>query len=94
MVILAACQSAFAGKIFLKCGAKHVICVKNKRELLDAAAIDFTNTFYKALFSGKCVCAAFESGKDAVELVHGFKEADLFVIYTHEQMEELNPSNV
>ena len=31
VVVLAACDSDFAGKIFLKCGAKHVICIKKDR---------------------------------------------------------------
>ena len=28
VVFVAACDSEFVGKIFEKCGAKHVICVK------------------------------------------------------------------
>ena len=28
VVFVAACDSEFVGKIFLKCGARHVICVK------------------------------------------------------------------
>ena len=27
VIFLAACNSEFAGEIFLKCGAKHVICI-------------------------------------------------------------------
>ena len=46
LIVLAACNSEFAGRIFLKCGAKHVICIKKDKEVLDEAAIDFTNHFY------------------------------------------------
>ena len=28
VVVVAACQSEFVGEIFLKCGARHVICIK------------------------------------------------------------------
>ena len=42
VVFVAACDSEFVGKIFLKCGAKHVICVKKDHYVLDEAAIVFT----------------------------------------------------
>ena len=66
VVILAACDSEFIGKIFLKSGAKHVICVKEKRFVKDEAAIEFTKTFYERIFQGKSVCEAFDSAKEAV----------------------------
>ena len=47
LVFVAACDSEFVGKIFQKCGARHVICVKQKRHVLDEAAIHFTKRFYK-----------------------------------------------
>ena len=46
VVFVAACDSEFVGKIFLRCGAKHVICVKKDRFVLDQAAIAFTEMFY------------------------------------------------
>ena len=49
LIVLAACNSEFAGKIFLKCGAKHVICIKKDKEVLDEAAIDFSNHFYSEI---------------------------------------------
>ena len=42
VVFVAACDSEFVGKIFLKCGARHVICVKTNEYVLDDATIDFT----------------------------------------------------
>ena len=53
IIFLAACDSEKVGKIFLKSGARHVICVQNKKEVLDQAAIDFTATFYRQIFSKK-----------------------------------------
>ena|ERR1719438_95524 len=35
LVFVAACQSEFVGKIFQKCGARHVICVQQDKEVLD-----------------------------------------------------------
>ena len=67
VVFLAACDSEFVGKIFLKCGAKHVICVKKKREVLDDAAIDFTSTFYGKIVNGMAICEAFNAAKRDVE---------------------------
>ena len=68
VVFLAACDSEFVGKIFLKCGAKHVICVKKKRQVLDDAAIDFTSTFYeKMIVNGMDVCKAFNAAKNDIE---------------------------
>ena len=56
VIFLAACNSEFAGKIFLKCGAKHVICVKKEKEVRDDVAVEFTDLFYKFLFQGESVC--------------------------------------
>ena len=70
VVFLAACDSEFVGKIFLKCGARHVICVKKKREVLDDAAIDFTTTFYGKMLNGMNVCEAFSAAKRDVEFKH------------------------
>lgn len=52
LVVVAACQSEMVGKIFRKCGVRHVICVESKRKVLDEAAIKFTERFYEKLFRG------------------------------------------
>ena len=51
VVFVAACQSEFVGEIFQKCGAKHVICVKQKEHVLDEAAIYFTKRFYTQILN-------------------------------------------
>ena len=67
VVFVAACDSEFVGKIFLKCGAKHVICVKKDRYVLDEAAIVFTQMFYEKMISGSNICDAFLMAKAVVE---------------------------
>lgn len=42
LVILAACDSEFAAKIFLKKGVRHVICIESSKEVLDSAMLTFT----------------------------------------------------
>ena len=78
VVFLAVCDSEFAGQIFLQCGAKHVICVKRNRQVLDSASIDFTKSFYNYLIIGMTVCAAFEKAKNDVEFKHKSTEAEMF----------------
>ena len=51
LVFVAACQSEFVGGIFKKCGAKHIVCVKQNKHVLDEAAIHFTQSFYRQLFN-------------------------------------------
>lgn len=43
LVFLAACDSKFAGKIFLKKGVRHVICIEESQEVLDKAVLTFAN---------------------------------------------------
>ena len=89
---MAACDSEFGGKIFLKCGAKHVICIKGERSVYDSAAITFTRIFYDRIIKGKPVCEAFNTAKSAVARVEEKEnEADLFMIFTQEQRKELDP---
>ena len=93
VVFLAACNSEFAGKIFLRSGAKHVVCVKKDKEVLDDLAVEFTELFYKQLFAGESICAAFDRAKAGVEVKYNANEADLFTIFTKEQIDELdNPT--
>ena len=84
VIFLAACNSEFAGKVFLKCDAEHVICIQKNREVLDSAAILFTETFYKHIFKGESVCESFDIAKAGVEHKHGFNEAKIFKIFVHE----------
>ena len=63
LVFVAACQSEDIGKIFQECGARHVVCVKKTRSVLDDAAIKFTKTFYSCIFKGFPICTAFDLAK-------------------------------
>lgn len=61
LVFVAACDSENVGKIFQVNGAQHVVCVENRRLVLDDAAIHFTKTFYDQLFTKEeQVCTAFQ----------------------------------
>ena len=89
VVFVAACDSEFVGKIFLRCGAKHVICVKKERFVLDEAAIAFTEIFYSQIIQkGLSICEAFAHAKAVVEFKFEVKEADLFIKFTEEQLVE------
>ena len=85
VVFVAACDSEFVGKIFLKCGARHVICVKTGEYVLDDASIEFTQQFYTKILNGTNICEAFEAAKAAVEIKFASaKEANLFIKFTKE----------
>ena len=66
VVFVAACDSQDIGRIFQRNGARHVVCVESNRFVLDEAAILFTNTFYREIFTGEEICTAFEMAKQAV----------------------------
>ena len=84
VVFVAACQSEFVGSIFKKCGASHVVCVKQSRHVLDEAAIYFTKCFYLYLFENKKICQAFKEAKADVEFKFKRNESDLFKLFTQE----------
>ena len=67
-----------------------MICIKKDKEVRDDVAVEFTELFYKFLFHGQSVCKAFDRAKDGVEYKFDEKEADLFTIFTHEQIQELD----
>ena len=60
VVFVAACESEGIGRIFQRNGARHVVCVEQTRQVLDAAAIIFTKTFYDRVFKREEICAAFD----------------------------------
>ena len=88
LVFLAACNSEFIGNIFKSCGAKHVVCVKSDRYVLDEAAIAFTKTFYQKLINQTTICQAFEYAKSFVEFRFPKKEADLFTLLHQDDEKE------
>jgi CHAT domain len=72
VVVLNACDSAVARRLFLRLG---LIVISMKRSISDAAAAAFAVQFYGALASGQSVKSAFEQGRIAVEAT-SISEAD------------------
>lgn len=91
LVFVAACKSNFVGKIFQNCGAKHVICVRQKSKVLDEAAIAFTKTFYQKLLNQEDICAAFNIAKASVAFMHQSQEADKFQMLKQEELKLQDP---
>lgn len=61
-VVVATCHSEFVGKIFLEAGARHVICIKQSKEVSDQAVLTFTETFYDTVFQQNMdICSAFKN---------------------------------
>ncbi len=88
-VFVASCNSEFAGKIFLAGGARHVICVKQGKEISDEAVIQFSKSFYYSVFcQSMTICASFAVAKNQVEVRYGPDEASKFYILT--KMESLS----
>jgi hypothetical protein len=70
VVLLMACHSEEIGKVFLKYGVTHVICVKKQNRILDKACEIFSRTFYRFLFdidNSYTPCEAFKLAKLEVE---------------------------
>lgn len=66
-VFIASCHSRFAGDIFHAAGAEHVICVRQRDEILDEAAVIFSRTFYALILKQTLtVCGAFERAKQTL----------------------------
>lgn len=77
---MAACDSEFVGQIFQRCKARHVICVKQARNVLDHVAIAFTKIFYANVLNQMNICEAFSKAKAAVAFQFERHETDLFTI--------------
>ena len=62
VAVVLSCHSEYIGKMFLKAGIKHVICVGREYTIKDDACIAFAKIFYKRLFdgSGRGVCEIFK----------------------------------
>lgn len=80
VVYVAACDSEDIGRIFQRCGARHVVCIEQKHFVLDKAAINFTNTFYSSIFKGVPICSAFAKAKNAVSFIQKETEGSMFVM--------------
>lgn len=86
LVFLAVCNSESIGEIFQDSGAKHVICIKKGKKVLDEVALTFTKTFYELIFTGTTICDAFKQAKRVVEFLHNEGEAGMFIMLLQEEM--------
>ena len=78
-VVVASCHSECVGKIFQASGAKHVICIDQKKILQDEAAILFSKTFYSHIFgSSLSICEAFESARNLIKKQISHVEGEKF----------------
>ena len=67
-VFVSACDSRNAGDALIAAGVDHVICCKEKDQMLsNAAASVFARHFYRALALGNTVKVSFELGKEGVK---------------------------
>ena len=74
-------MSEDTAQLFLKKGAKHVICVKRDQELSDQMACDFAKRFYEQLHTPlQSVCKAFKIAKEECAFKDK-KEADKIIIF-------------
>lgn len=65
LIFLAACDSQIIGEVFQSAGVEHIVCIQDKRYVLDDVAIKFTQTFYREVFTGEPICEAFERAMNA-----------------------------
>jgi hypothetical protein len=70
LVVLSACFSEFAAKIFLNMGCQHVIAVKSNERILDHSARYFSKFFYMSLLNGNSVKQSFDIATTNVEIAH------------------------
>ena len=67
LVVILACHSESAGRVFIDAGADYCVCVRATERVLDSAAKYFTRFFYQALLAGYSIQQAFNIGSKAVE---------------------------
>lgn len=91
LVFLAACDSEFAARIFLRKGARHVICIEDMKEVLDEAVLTFTDTFYRAVFEGNSICNAFSIAQKLTTNLHTWREAKIFKLQTSDDNHKCIP---
>lgn len=74
VVFLSACHSEGLAEAFLEAGASHVICIKKEDSVLDEACIQFSNSFYDALFiDKKTPCEAFNIANQMISISKGLE---------------------
>ena len=67
LVVILACHSESAGRVFIDAGADYCVCVRATERVLDSAAKYFTRFFYQALLAGYSIQQSFNIGSKAVE---------------------------
>ena len=70
LVVILACHSESAGRVFADAGVEHVICVRGSERILDASAKYLTKFLYASLIAGFSVAKAFEVATRNVEVVY------------------------
>ncbi len=67
IVFVSACHSQLIGQILSEAGISCVIAVHSMQKILDEAAQDFANRFYRNLIHGESIGNSFERAKNYVE---------------------------
>ena len=74
LVIVSTCYSQDLGKLFRKCGAKNVIYIADKAQIMDDISVFFTKYFYKNLFDGKTIKQSYVNAKKEMKSNEKVKE--------------------
>jgi hypothetical protein len=61
-----------------------VICIQEKKEVLDEAILTFTDTFYTAVFEGNSICSAFTIAQKLTINKHNNQQASIFKLLKDE----------
>ena len=77
LVVILACHSEPAGRVFADAGVEHVVCVRAAERILDSSAKYLTKFLYASLIAGFSVHTAFEVAKRNVEVVYDGQRKDL-----------------
>ena len=81
VVFVSSCHSEFAGNIFYKAGAHHVICINTSDTVLDKASLRFSKVFYETVFMKKySVCEAFNIAKEDIKSLFSSGEASKYIL--------------
>ena len=67
LVIVSTCYSEDFGKLFLEYGAKNVIYIDRKTELIDRISVIFTKYFYQNILENKSIEDSYNDAKKSME---------------------------
>jgi len=84
VVFISACHSQWVGEAFVDAGVPHAVCCLVNERLQDAAAIEFTRNFYRALACQNSLLKAFNMAQQAVQnsphVLNSEVEANKFIL--------------